>query len=133
MLLTPTWHVFALYAAHQGAKRLRIETDAKTLRHDGRDYPGVSASASLAADGAIHVTLCNTDSEHGVELELALPGRAVTAPVAQVIAADVLTTCNTFDQPHAVVAKPLAGVRVKGSSVHATLPPGSVASFRFAG
>ena len=133
MILTPTWHVFALYAAHQGAKRLRVETEAKTLRHDGRDYPGVSATASLAADGAINVMLCNTDSKHPVELEVALPGRAVTAPVAQVIAADVLTMCNTFDQPRAVVAKPLDGVRVKGALVHATLPPGSVASFRFAG
>ena len=133
LVLTPTWHVFALYAAHQGAKRLRVETEAKTLQHDGRDYPGVSTTASLAADGAVNVTLCNTDSEHSVELELVLPGRAVTTPVAQIVAAAVLTTCNTFDQPRAVVAKPLAGVRVKGASVHATLPPGSVASFRFAG
>jgi alpha-L-arabinofuranosidase len=62
-----------------------------------------------------------------------LPGRTLTAPTAQVIAAPVLTTCNTFDQPRAVIAKPLDGVRLQGSTVHATLPPGSVAAFRFAG
>jgi alpha-N-arabinofuranosidase len=133
LVLTPTWHVFALYAAHQGAKRLTVETKTATLQHDGRDYPGVSATASLAADGAVNVTLCNTDSEHPAELELALPGRALTALTAQVIASPVLTTCNTFDQPRAVVTKPLDGVRLQGSTVHATLPPGAVAAFRFAG
>jgi len=133
MILTPTWHVFALYAAHQGAKRLRVESTAKTVKHGGREYPAVSATASLGSDGAINVTLCNTDSEQAVELELALAGRAFTVPTAQVIAADEMTVCNTFDQPRAVVAKPLEGVAVnQGSSVTVTLPPGSVASFRFA-
>jgi len=67
-----------------------------------------------------------------VEVELALPGRTLTVPTAQVIAAEKLTVCNTFDQPRAVIAKSLAGIAVKGQTVHATLPPGSVAAFRFA-
>ena len=132
LVLTPTWHVFSLYAAHQGARRCRLESTAKDLQHNGLDYPAVSATASLGADGAIHVTVCNTDSESPVELELNLEGRAATVPTAQVIAAAKVTTCNTFDQPRAVVAQPLGGVTVKGATVHATLPPGSVAAFRFA-
>ncbi len=132
MVLTPTWHVFALYAAHQGAKRLRVESNAANIKHDGREYPAVSATASLAADGAVTVTLCNTDSEHSADVELSLPGRAITAPTAQVIAAKTLTTCNTFDQPRAVTAQPLAGVVTKGAAVQLSLPPGSVAALRFA-
>src|SRR6185295_3562436 len=84
-VLTPTWHVFSLYAAHQGAKRLRIEHTAKTVKHEGREYPAVSATASLASAGTVHVTLCNTDAENAVEVELALAGRAVTVPTAQVV------------------------------------------------
>ena len=131
-VLTPTWHVFALYAAHQGAKRLRVETTAKNVKHEGREYPAVSATASLGPDGAINVTLCNTDSEQSVELELSFADRPVTVPTAQVIAAEEPTVCNTFEHPRAVRAKPLDGLSVKGKSVQATLPPGSVASFRFA-
>ncbi|MEO6874437.1 MAG: alpha-L-arabinofuranosidase C-terminal domain-containing protein, partial [Opitutaceae bacterium] len=130
MVLTPTWHVFALYAAHQGAKRLRVEGSMKTLQHAGLEYPVVSATASLAADGSINVTACNTDSENSVELELTLD-RPLTPPTAQVIAAAQMNACNTGDHPDAVVAKPLTGVTVKGSTLHATLPPGSVAAFRF--
>lgn len=133
LVLTPTWHVFALYAAHQGAKRLRVETTTKNLKYDGREYPAISATASLAADGAINLTLCNTDSENPVELELVLEGRPPTVPTAQVIAAEQLTRCNTFEQPRAVVAKPLDRVWAKGFAMHAILPPGAVAAFRFAG
>jgi alpha-N-arabinofuranosidase len=132
LVLTPTWHVFALYAAHQGAQRLRLETTAANFQHAGREYPAVSATASLAADGAVNLTLCNTDSEHAVEIELALGGRGLSAPTAQVVAAGKMTLCNTFDQPHAIGTRPLEGVTVKDGKVHATLPPGSVASFRFA-
>jgi alpha-N-arabinofuranosidase len=131
LVLTPTWHVFSLYAAHQGAKRLPVASDAPYTFHNGREYPAVSATASLAADGAVTVTLCNTDAERPAGIELTLPGRKLAAPAAQVVAGQTFNTANTFDQPRAVTAQPLAGVTVKGASVHATLPPGSVASLRF--
>jgi alpha-N-arabinofuranosidase len=92
----------------------------------------VSATASLAADGAVTVTLCNTDSEKSADVALELAGRAPAKPTAQVIAARKLTACNTFDRPQAVVAKRLTALTVKGKSVRATLPPGSVAALRFA-
>ena len=132
LVLTPTWHVFSLYAAHQGAQRLAVESDAASCKHAGLDYPAVSATASRAADGAVNVTLCNTDSEQPAALALSLTGRAATAPVAQVIAAKTPNAGNTFDQPRAVTAQPLAGVVLKGATVQVTLPPGSVASLRFA-
>ena len=133
LVLTPTWHVFSLYAAHQGAKRLNVGSTAKNLKHEGREYPAVSATASLGADGWVHLTLCNTDSEHAADIELALTGRTISLPSAQVLAAEEMTVANTFDRPRAVVAKPLGGLAVKGSAVHASLPPGAVAAFRFAG
>jgi alpha-N-arabinofuranosidase len=131
MVLTPTWHVFSLYAAHQGARRLAVTGTVKSTKHDGREYPAVSATASLGADGAVTVTACNTDPEKSVDLSLALNGRELSKATAQVIAAKKLTTCNTFDRPQAVTAKRLTLV-VKGKTAQATLPPGSVASFRFA-
>jgi alpha-L-arabinofuranosidase len=65
-------------------------------------------------------------------VELTLAGRTFSVPTAQVIAAKELTVCNTFDQPRAVIARPLDGIAVKGQAVRATLPAGSVAAFRFA-
>ena len=131
LVLTPTWDVLAFYAAHQGAKRLGVDNDAPAVTHEGLDYPGVSATASLAADGAVNVTLCHTDPAAPAEITLALTGRPPVLAGARVLSAPVLTTCNTFDQPRAVASRPLDGVRVQGDKVQFSLPPGSVAALRF--
>ena len=132
LVLTPTWDVLAFYAAHQDARRLAVLGDAGTSRHEGLDYPNVSATASLAADGAVNVTLCNTDPAAPAEVTLALTGRAAVLADTRVLATPVLTTCNTFDQPRAVTTRPLAGVSRHGDAVTLTLPPGSVAALRLA-
>jgi len=132
LVLTPTWDVLAMYAAHHDARRLPVHSDAGRSRHEGMEYPNVSATASLAADGAVNVTACNTDPAAPAELTLAFTGRVPAPADARVLAAPVLTTCNTYDQPRAVTTRPLAGVRVNGQNVQLTLPPGSVAALRFA-
>ena len=59
---------------------------------------------------------------------MALTGRTFSVPTAQVLAAGEMTVTNTFDRPRAIATKPLDGLVVKGSTVHATLPPGAVAA-----
>jgi len=132
LVLTPTWDVLAMYAAHQDAKRLPVHCDAGTSRHDGMDYPKVSATASLATGGAVNVTVCNTDPVASADLTISLVGRQPVLAEARVLAAAVLTTCNTYDQPRAVTTRPLAGARVTGDAAQISLPPGSVAALRFA-
>jgi alpha-N-arabinofuranosidase len=131
-VLTPTWDVFALYAAHQQAKRLTVHSDAGFATHAGLDYPRVSTTASLGADHAVHVTLCNTDPNEPADLNLALVGRAPKLIEARVLASPVLTACNTYDQPRTITTRPLDGVRLTADTAHFSLPPGSVASLRFA-
>ncbi|MDB6167257.1 MAG: alpha-N-arabinofuranosidase [Verrucomicrobia bacterium] len=131
MVLTPTWEVFALYAPHQGARRLALHSDAKFSTHEGLDYPEVSATASAAPDGSITLTLCNTDPAAPAEIALALTGRRLVLADARVLAAPALTACNTFDQPRAVATKPMSGVRVAGDTASFSLPPGAVAALRF--
>ena len=62
------------------------------------------------------------------EITLALTGRSLVLQEARVVASPVLTACNTFDQPRAVTTRALDGVRVAGSEVTFSLPPGSVAA-----
>jgi alpha-N-arabinofuranosidase len=95
-------------------------------------YPAVSATASLAADNSVTVTLCNTDPAAPADITLTLTGRAPVVSEARLLASADLNTCNTFDHPRAVASRPFDGVRVSGTQVTATLPPGAVASLRFA-
>ncbi len=132
LVLTPTWDVLAFYAAHQDAHRLPVHSDAAVLRHEGLAYPAVSATASLGADGAVTLTLCNTDPAAPAEIALTLTGRAPRLAEARILASADLNACNTFDHPRAVTTRPLDGVQVNGQQVSLTLPPGSVASLRFA-
>jgi alpha-L-arabinofuranosidase len=132
LVLTPTWDVLALYAAHQEAKRLPVKLTSAELAHGDLKFPQVSATASISDDGAVNVTLCNTDPANAVEIELTLAGRPADKLKAQVIAATELTTCNTFDHPRAVTTRALDTFTVKADKITVTLPPGSVAALHFA-
>jgi alpha-N-arabinofuranosidase len=131
LVLTPSWDVFAMFAPHQGAKRLPLHSTAQFSTHEGLEYPDVSATASLGADGVVHVTLCNTNSVSAAEISLSLTGRKPVIADARVLATSVLTTCNTFDHPRAVTTRPFGDIKVSGESATFQLPPGSVAALRF--
>ena len=128
LVLTPTWDVFALYAVHQEAMRLPITIETAQLAHVEKSFPQVSATASLAENGQINVTLANTDSVHEVEISMALQGATSKTVQARVIASPELTACNTFDQPRTITTTDLAGVTLSGDQVTLTLSAASVVS-----
>jgi len=53
MITTPTYHIFDMYQAHQGALLLPcfLESDLYTL--NDKQMPQLSASASSAVDGKV--------------------------------------------------------------------------------
>ena len=80
----PTYHVFDLYAPHQGneAVRTSVETPARSLA-DG-DLPLVGASASTD-DDRTYVTVTNLNCRDSRVVDLALEGRPVEDATAQVL------------------------------------------------
>ncbi|MCF7689152.1 MAG: alpha-N-arabinofuranosidase [Cephaloticoccus sp.] len=132
MVLTPTWDVFKLYAGHHESRRLPVQVVTEQLALADMKFPQVSATASLTADGAVNVTLCNTDPAHAVEIALTLAGHSADQLSAHVLSSPELTTCNTFDQPRAVTTHELTGIKISGHVVTATIPAGAVASLHFA-
>lgn len=132
MVLTPTWDVLAMYAAHHDARRLPVHSDAGQHVHDGLTYPAVSATASIAANGTITLTACNTDPTAPAEIDLTLANHGATLHSSELLTSPALHACNTFDQPRAITTRPFAGVRATATGAAFTLPPGSVAALRFA-
>ena len=131
MVLTPTWDVFKLYAAHHEARRLPVKIETPQLSHENKCFPQVSATASLAADGSVTVTLCNTDPANEVDMDLTLAGIAGRKLTAQVLSSPELTACNSFDQHRTVTTRTLEGASMDGDHVTAVIPPGSVVSLQF--
>lgn len=130
MVLTPTYHVFDLYKAHQDATSLPVEVaGVGVYAHGAASIPQVSASASRDAQGAIHLTLCNTHPHEAVEIRCRLTGADGRAAEGTVVTGDAMDAHNTFDAPDRVGAAALT-VTMDGGEAVAALPPMSVSLLR---
>lgn len=133
LVLTPTYHVFAMNAGHQDAAALatHVSLPEAPRQADGRALPLVSASASLReAEGAALVSLSNLDAAEPRTLVLDLRGREVTGHEATVLTGEGTAAHNTPGAPAAVAPRPLTEVRPHEKGLELTLPPHSVAAVR---
>jgi alpha-L-arabinofuranosidase len=105
--LTPTYHVFDLFAAHQGAESLRTLVSAPRSNYTRNGRPagirGLSASASRR-DKQVILTVTNPDLAQARETEITLRGAPVKA-VRVVTLAGEARAHNSFENPRAVEPK----------------------------
>ena len=134
-LLTPTYHVFALYAAHQGARAVRVVASAPPVSWvDGQQREralwGLNGSASLAGD-ALTLTVTNPHLTEPREAEIAVPGAVVSAVTATTLAARDVHDHNTFEAPRSV-APTTASVAVSAAPFVYRFPAASVTKLEIA-
>lgn len=128
--VTPVYHVFAMYAGHQGGRS--VQTDVSAPRHtwtrkDGREagLPGLSASASVK-NQTVTITVANCSMTEPRVAEIAVRGwggmrwlRATT------LAAGSVHDVNSFANPETV--KPVTvALPVSGWPLVREFPPASV-------
>ena len=126
MTLTPTYHVFEMYAVHQGAMLLPLEIDGPDYTYGEDRIPAVSASASRNDEGLIHVSLCNLDPHRAAEVRCELRGARPSRVTGRVLTAETMTAHNSFDEPDRVKPATFAGARLEQGGLSADLPPKSV-------
>lgn len=134
-LVTPTYHVFAMYAAHQGARAVRAVTSASTVHwRDGeerdRSLWGLNGSASVR-DDRITLTVTNSHLTEPRETEIAVRGASVSSATATTLAARDVHDHNTFEAPDSV-APITETVRVTGSPWVYRFPAASVTKLEIA-
>ena len=127
MLLTPTYHVFEMYAVHHDAKLLPSTIESADYAYGSDRIPAVNASASRDEQGKIHVTLCNLNPNAPSEVTCDLQGAKVGKLSGRVLTAAEITAHNTFDQPEVVKPSPFDACKGTENGFTATLPPKSVA------
>ena len=131
LVLTPTYHVFAMNAGHQDARALdaHVLLPEEIAEVDGRALPMLSASASTTGETAL-VSLSNLDLDQERTLVLDLRGRGVTGHTATVLTGEGSAAHNTPEQPEAVAPRPLENVREleNRGGLEITLPPHSFAT-----
>ena len=100
--VTPNYHVFDMYAAHQNGRAVRTTFAAPTLHAPrlGQDatFWGLSGSASVRDKKAV-LTVVNPHASEPRDAEIACRGASVKAAQARVLTAADLHAHNTFDDP----------------------------------
>jgi alpha-N-arabinofuranosidase len=126
--VTPNFHVFAMYAAHQGAQSLRTvwSAPAIALTRDGRGQAlwGLAGSASLR-DKALTVTVVNPHATDARECAIAVRGAAIREGRATVLSSTDLRAHNSFEHP-AALAPVDAPVRPAAGALTHRFPAASV-------
>ncbi|MNE45350.1 Intracellular exo-alpha-L-arabinofuranosidase 2 [compost metagenome] len=88
----------------------------------------MSASASITAEGVIHVSLCNLNHAAAAKLPLelrGLAGEAVEVSGTTLVGA-AIDAHNTFSEPEAVAPQPFTAFQLEGGILSLELPPMSV-------
>jgi len=127
-LTTPVYHVFQMYAAHQGAQSVRAEFLSPDISYDRDGQPatfwGLRGAASLR-DKNLTISVVNPDVSQPREAEIHLLGAEAASGQATVLATQDIHAHNTFDHPDAV--KPHAeSWSPSGRTVKFTFPAASV-------
>ncbi len=113
--VTPTYHVFDMYAAHQGAQSVRTLVDAPASY---KGLAGLSCSASLRGK-ALTVTITNPSLDQTREGDIGIRGGSVASAKSIVLAAADAHAHNSFENPRAVEPRTEQGVAHR-------FPPASV-------
>ncbi|MFW2829372.1 alpha-N-arabinofuranosidase [Sphingomonas sp. ID0503] len=126
MVLTPTYHVFAMYKPYMDGTVLPIEVKSPWYGKDKWTVPAVSASAVRDKAGVVHVGLSNADPNRPMTVTTTLTGVTASAVTGKVLTAPAMTSLNSFDAPNVVAPAPFTGAQVNGGTLTVTLPPKSV-------
>ncbi len=126
---TPSYHVFAMHASHQGGQGVRTVVSAPTVHWTGAQNAahslwGLNGSASLKERSLI-LTVTNSHLTEPRETEIAVRGGKIRSVVATVLTAHSIHDVNTFEQPD-VVAPTTASVRASSGALVYTFPAASV-------
>ncbi|MBA3438550.1 MAG: alpha-L-arabinofuranosidase [Pyrinomonadaceae bacterium] len=104
-IVTPNFHVFEMYAAHQGATAVRTLFSAPRVSHTRLGKPasfwGLEGSASLRGKQLV-LTVVNPHASEARETEIVVRGARVGSCQARVLSATDIHAHNSFTNPRAL-------------------------------
>ena len=127
MVLTPTWHVFELYKAHQDARAADCFVETDRIGEGKWQIDRVSASAS-ERDGVITLTVTNCSADEAADITVRVPH---TGKVAGRILTGAPEAHNDFDRSP-VASTAFTDFAAGASGISLSLPPCSVAALTIA-
>lgn len=91
-----------------------------------RTLPLLSATASRAEDGTVHLSLVNVSLNETEEVAADLSGLAVKNVSGEILTGKLISAMNTFEQPDLVKPEVFKGAKISKGKLVVKLPPMSV-------
>lgn len=126
ILLTPSYHLFSLYRAHQGARLLETKLTSEEYPFGGDAIAKISSSVSRGPAGTITMSLCNLDPNGSARLICEFRGGQPTGASGAILRGETMNAHNTFDAPETVRPVPFSGFTRAAERMEVELPPMSV-------
>lgn len=128
-LRTPTYHAFAMYAAHQGGESVRALFSAPRVSWRDKEAKsktlwGLNGSASVKGKSLV-LTVVNPHITEHRETEIAIRGASAVSASETTLGARDIHAYNSFDEPDQVTPRRAELSLHAGTIVHA-FPPASV-------
>lgn len=126
--LTPNFHVFDMYAAHQGAQAIRADFLAPEVHYsrDGKDTEIWGLHGSASRNGkTVTLTVVNPSLDQPRETQINLRSGTVSSARAIVLTSSDPHAHSTLENPDVVVPRE-AAVQLSGGLLNFTFPPASV-------
>jgi alpha-N-arabinofuranosidase len=126
LVLTPTYHAFALYTPFQDATSLPATIENNPVYKIGEtEMPGLSATAARGKDGKLYVGLVNANATQGAELVLQVGANAPKSVKGKLLTASAMDAQNELGKPAQVT--PVAyEAQVSDGKLTLKLPPKSI-------
>lgn len=130
MVLTPTYHVFKMYKAHQNNTLIGsyITTDNIESKEIRRTCPQLIESASVDENGVIYSTITNTSATKKSKIKCQVADTKVKSIKAEILTGEIHAK-NDFENTDAVNVDEFTDFRKLSDGFTATIPPCSVVKF----
>lgn len=125
MVLTPTYHVFKMYACHQDAQLLESHLEKDRIGTDEFAIDNLSESASIDSEGRINLTLTNLSLDKAYDINAAISGFNVKAAKARIITGKK-NDHNSFDAPETVKINEFGDIKLTSDGIAMKVPALSI-------
>jgi len=126
MVLTPTYYVFRMFRVHQEAKLLPTDLRCENYSYKGVDIPALTTSASVDAEGKVHITIANLNPSKEITVSCPLIGDVYKSATGEVLTASAMNAMNSFEKPDVVKTVSFSGFKLKDNVLTVTMPAKSV-------
>ncbi len=123
---TPTFYVYKMFVPHQEANMLPVQLKCRDYEYKDEKIPSMNASASIDAEGKIHLSIVNSDPQREQDIQCMIYGKKIASVQGQILTGSKINAFNDFGQPEEVTIKNFNGATLKKDQLNIHIPAKSI-------